>query len=189
MISRHSLLLAGVLLCAHAFEASGDTLRILYPLAGDTLYIGDTVTMRYTADSAYLTDGVGTVLSLSPDLGESWFTMCPLQSSEFAPVPVHDTSWGHPRIVIPDTLRDGELAIALPSDQMILRLHDYYDETICTYSSGPFAVTYKAGSVVTQDEPTDSDDDGCGAGVLCALLPPFVLRIVRRRRRAARHLT
>ncbi|MBD3240007.1 MAG: hypothetical protein GF331_05430 [Chitinivibrionales bacterium] len=182
------------------------TLDLLYPAGGEVFHTGDTVVVEYTADSLYRTGaGTGTVVRISPDDGEHFYLLCPVETPDFCPTVTDEPSWGRSTFIIPDSVYSNlhldsfgnPIGISLVSDLVYMRIHDYIDGSVADETHGPFSIVPAASSVLTvPGRPgrtivsSESDEDtGCGGGFALALLPALLLRassVARRKRQKQR---
>lgn len=169
------------------------TLEIISPLPGAEYRIGDTLTLEYTGDADYQNGGgSGTVTKISPDEGENFYLLCPLETPDFCPTVVGEESWGRSTFVIPDSLYSNlsldslgaPLGVSLVSDLVIMRIHDYVNGTVFDQMPGPMSILPRSSSVLQRPgrdrsaaDAGGSEDEGCGAGVGLALLPLFIMRV------------
>jgi hypothetical protein len=172
---------------ATIFASFAQKIWITSPSQGDILYINDTISIRFEADSAYLGQASSTVIKISANAGFEWAKVCPLEDTTFCPVPVAKEYWGSVSWVIPESIYVGtasgmELRSAL-SDSVLFRVYDYGDRMLKGYSDGYASIQHKKLNIGDNDQ----ESKGCGAGVATAFLIPLYLRITKKRKYGKRN--
>lgn len=108
------------------FDIGLPPVSLLYPNGGETLRIGDTLTIRWKTDTVIASCGI----SLSVDSGAKWLPLTRLRS-----VASGDPDWENFKFVIPDSLD----RLSLVSAKALISVYDYFG-TDRDRSDGVFAI-------------------------------------------------
>ncbi|MBD3240704.1 MAG: hypothetical protein GF331_08985, partial [Chitinivibrionales bacterium] len=150
------------------FAIHGYPLVLVEPNARDTITVGDSLHVRWEADTARIDS---CVVWLSLDNGTTWIALDTVGSGEDA--------WGSAAFEVRDTI-GGTVAFADECRMRVTSITGEYE----AISDAAFAIVDGAQTATGSDD----SDCGCGTGTGLALLPPlwyrFRLRRRRRRRRA-----
>ncbi|MBD3392552.1 MAG: hypothetical protein GF418_10730 [Chitinivibrionales bacterium] len=113
--------------------------RVDYPTGGETLQVGQTITVRWTTDTNVVTD---VDVKFSPDGGVSWETL-----NGSGSVVLGDADWDNLEWTIPETVLDIPLA---GNSECIMRV-EQYEATESDYidNSDAFSIVGQGQSVVT----------------------------------------
>jgi len=165
-----ALLLAAALLPVGAQTVG---LTVLAPNGGETFHVGDTMHVRWSAD----TSRVGAVnIELSFDAGSTWNLLTSSHS-----VFVTDSTWGDYRWVVPESLATVSGMVSTLSAECLVRVWNYVGHSPQDESNTVFTI-----AAVSAPPAQPQDHCGCGADASAALIPPLFFSAGswwRRRRR------
>lgn len=159
--------IAGVLIACGLSWAG--PIAVTEPNGGQVYAIGDTMHVRWTADTL-LTPMV--MIEVTVDDGDSWFGVYTQGIDPYNPW------WGHYTWVIPDTVRSARRSASTVSGMVRMRIRNYVDQVTNDVSDTTFTIL--AEHPPAPPSIDDEEDDGCGSGSGAALLPPLVLVAARR---------
>lgn len=175
-------------------EVHAQGLELIAPKSGDTIQIGDTVTIKFKADSATYEEISGTRIHFSADTGKSFTNLCSFETPEFCPIPKSSQFWGNVRIIMPDSVdgidADGNVTnISAIGNSGVFKLNDYgKGDDISCISNGfvvvvPAPTSIKNPYIPKQQEKVgksnEKESNNCGRGFLLAFLPPIGIRTFR----------
>ncbi|MBD3314413.1 MAG: hypothetical protein GF344_01385 [Chitinivibrionales bacterium] len=185
---RLSIMTASIL--AFRLLAPAQEIWFTDPVPGDTLYVGDTISITYEMDQAYRDNAVGPLLSLSVNGGKDWHQLCPVEApvtggQPYCTIVLHFDYSGQPHVVIPDTLFLDSAGTQIPitpvTDEGVLRLQDYANPELVGFLDGYIYIRRSRPDPSPQNGE-DGDDGGCGSGAGLALIPGIFLNLLPRRR-------
>lgn len=121
----------GALIALAAYVVTGEpaTISFVWPTQGDTLFVGDTVTIRYEINQSYLNSMPGIEPEFSINAGEEWHDL-PLVDTQGFPVVSDLQLSGEFRVRIPATVTVSRLGqppvtVGTATDDAALRMHPY----------------------------------------------------------------
>jgi hypothetical protein len=148
-------------------------LTVLAPNGGETFHVGDTMYVRWSAD----TTRVGAVnIEISFDAGNGWNLLTSSHS-----VYVTDSTWGDYRWVVPESLATVSGTISTLSASCLVRVWNYVGHSPQDESNALFAI-----AAVSAPPAQPQDHCGCGADASAAIIPPVFFSVAswwRRRRK------
>jgi hypothetical protein len=159
-----------------ATMAQQATVTLLEPNGGQVYHVGDTVTVRWTADTTVPQVNIQITL----DGGDHWVSLFRSPVSPGGPgwsSTIGDTSW-----VVPDSLVIPPLGtVSVFSTQCLMLVYNYLDRSANAQSTTTFTI-----AAPSAPKTDDSSDCGCGSGAGAALIPPLFFKLrrhIRKRRK------
>jgi len=98
-------------------DMGGGPIAVTYPNGGESLRVGETVTIRWTADLGLIPDAL---IQVSPDDGENWCII-----NETQAVLPSQGNWGNYQWTIPDSMQSDAGKISLASTKCLVRVQTY----------------------------------------------------------------
>lgn len=98
------------------------------PTSNDIFYVGDTISIIWEADSAYLDVIRGAEMKITNDKGKNWFEIFAMQLENQRAIVFSDDKWAfNPKIVIRDTISNssGSKSIPLANSEIQIKIHPY----------------------------------------------------------------
>lgn len=155
-----------VSLCLVTSSWAQGPITVFAPNGGETFAIGDTMHVRWEADST----APMVMVEMSVDNGEYWYM------ANVSRLSITSEYWGDYPWVLADSLTDANGSTSIVSNQCMVRIRSYIDQITNDVSDAPFSIVTE----ITPDPPEDDDDDdGCGSGTGAALIPPLFFRVSR----------
>jgi hypothetical protein len=114
------------------------TIRILSPNGGELYKMGDTISLRWRANTDSVTSAV---LEISFDGGKIWITMNGTRT-----IHPYEDDWGNLRYGIPDSLYDwanGITVPVIPGSECLVRVRDYNRDYLADESDNFFTLSAK----------------------------------------------
>jgi len=116
---------------AHAVVISSAPITIFLPIPGTVYQVGTVMTIKWTA--AATVAGIG--IEVSPDMGKNWYL---ITSSS---IPRTDPRWGAYNWTIPEFMPSTTGPVSLVSNQVLVHIWDYFNNTLQTKLNSPFTIS------------------------------------------------